>query len=104
MSKFFKNRDFGQYSQFLKDWKIVLYVFVLFMIMVASSHKADEKVHKIALLNNEIKELRSIMVEKRRELMFLKMESTISEKMNKKGLEISLDPPKKNNYRITGFK
>ena len=91
----FKRKDLNKYSQFLKDWKIVLYVFVLFMVMVTSSHKADEKVHKIALLNNEIKELRSIMVEKRRELMFLKMESTISKKMNKKGLEVSLDPPKK---------
>lgn len=63
--------------------------------MIASSHSADKKVHEIARLNNEVKELRSAFVDGRKKLMGLKMESSVLAKMTKKGLAPSVIPPKK---------
>lgn len=63
--------------------------------MIASSHSADQKVHEIARLNNEVKELRSLMVEGRKTLMGLKMQSSVVDKVSEKGIQTSLIPPKK---------
>ncbi len=63
--------------------------------MIASSHSADNKVHKIAKMTNEVKELRSAFVDSRKQLMRLKMESTISKKVEEKGIKISEIPPTK---------
>lgn len=63
--------------------------------MIASSHSADKKVHEIARLNNEVKELRSAFMDGRKKLMGLKMESSVIQKMAEKGLEPSVIPPKK---------
>ena len=78
-----------------KNWRIILFISGLAIVMIASAHSADEKVYKIAKLNNEDKELRSMMFDGRTKLMNLKMESTIIEKVAEKGLEISIVPPKK---------
>ena len=78
-----------------KNWRIILFISGLAIVMIASAHSADEKVYKIAKLNNEFKELRSMMFDGRTKLMNLKMESTIIEKVAEKGLEISIVPPKK---------
>ena len=63
--------------------------------MIASSHSADKKVHEIARLNNEVKELRSAFVDGRSKLMRLKMESSIASKMSEKGIVSSVIPPQK---------
>ena len=78
-----------------KNWKMIIFISVLAVIMIASSHKADKKVHEIARLNNEVKELRSAFVDGRKKLMGLKMESSVIVKMTKKGLSSSIIPPKK---------
>ena len=78
-----------------KNWRIIIFVSALAVVMIASSHSADEKVHEIAKLTNEVKELRSAFVDGRSKLMRLKMESTIIEKVAEKGIEISEIPPKK---------
>jgi hypothetical protein len=78
-----------------KNWKIIIFVSVLAVVMIASSHSADKKVHKIAQLNNEVKELRSAFVEGRSKLMRLKMESSIVKKVAEKEIIPSAVPPKK---------
>ncbi|MCA0151897.1 FtsL-like putative cell division protein [Winogradskyella vincentii] len=78
-----------------KNWRIIIFVSVLAVVMIASSHSADKKVHDIARLTNEVKELRSAFVDGRSKLMRLKMESTIINKVVDKGIEISEIPPKK---------
>ena len=70
-----------------KNWRFIIFLSALAIIMIASSHSADKKVHEIARLNNEVKELRSEFVDKRSELMKLKMESTVSEKMEERKKE-----------------
>jgi len=78
-----------------KNWRVILFISGLAIVMIASAHSADEKVYKIARLNEEVKELRSMMFDGRTRLMNLKMESTIIKKVAEKGLEISTVPPKK---------
>ncbi len=74
---------------------MIIFISVLAIIMIASSHSADKKVHQIAKLNNEVKELRSAFVEGRTKLMGIKMESSVLTKMSDRGLAPSLIPPKK---------
>lgn len=78
-----------------KNWRFIIFISVLALIMIASSHSADKKVYEIARLNNEVKEMRSAFVEGRSKLMRLKMESSITQKMREKGLSQSVIPPKK---------
>ena len=78
-----------------KNWRMILFVSVLAIIMIASSHSADKKVHDIARLNNEVKELRSEMIDARGKLMNLKKETGVELKMKEKGLAISEIPPTK---------
>ena len=78
-----------------KNWRMILFISVLAIIMIASSHSADKKVHEIARLNNEAKELRSAFVDGRKKHMELKKETVVEIKMKEKGLAISEIPPTK---------
>ena len=78
-----------------KNWRMIIFISVLAVFMIASSHSADKKVHEIAKLNNEVKELRSAFVDGRKKLMGIKMESSVIQEMKQKGLAPSLIPPKK---------
>ncbi len=78
-----------------KNWRIIIFISVLAIIMIASSHSADKKVHQIARMHNEVKELRSAFVEGRSKLMRLKMESSVMKKVSEKGIIPSVIPPKK---------
>jgi len=78
-----------------KNWRIIIFISFLAIIMIASSHSADQKVYEIARLKNEAKDLRSQFVDGRGTLMRLKKASQIETEMNKKGLMISENPPVK---------
>ncbi|MCF6296037.1 MAG: S-adenosyl-methyltransferase [Flavobacteriaceae bacterium] len=78
-----------------KNWRLILFLSFLAIIMIASSHSADRKVHEIAKLNEEVKELRSAFVDGRSKLMKLKMESSVVKKLANRGLYPSEIPPKK---------
>lgn len=78
-----------------KNWKFIIFISILALVMIASSHSADKKVYEIARLKNEVKEMRSAFTDGRSKLMRLKMESTVINKMKEKGLLPSEEPPKK---------
>jgi len=78
-----------------KNWRLILFISALAIVMIASAHSVDKKVHQIARLQNQVKELRSKMYDGRTKLMQLKMESSVVEKMKQKGLAPSVIPPKK---------
>lgn len=78
-----------------KNWRFILFLILLAIIMIANTHRFEQKVFKIADLTNEVKELRSEFVDRRSELMQLKMESTISKKMEARGIMPSQVPPVK---------
>ncbi|MDH7445174.1 FtsL-like putative cell division protein [Aquimarina sp. 2201CG14-23] len=79
----------------MKNWRMLLFLSFLAIIMIASSHNAESKVHEIAKLNNEVRELRTQFVDGRTELMQLKMESSVIEKMTKKGIKRPTKPAQK---------
>jgi len=58
----------------LKNWRMLLFLSLLALIVIASGHSADKKIYEIARLNAEIKEVKSEFVETRAALMRLKME------------------------------
>ena len=78
-----------------KNWRFIIFLSLLAIVMIASSHSVDRKVHQIAKISNEAKELRSIFIEGRGRLMELKKESEIERKMLERGLRISNVPPVK---------
>nr|WP_073315457.1 FtsL-like putative cell division protein [Aquimarina spongiae] len=79
----------------MKNWRMLLFLSLLAIVMIASSHNAESKVHEIAKLNNEVRELRTQFVDGKTELMRLKMESSIIKKMTRKGLKRPTSPPRK---------
>ena len=78
-----------------KNWRLIIFLSVLAIIMIASSHSADRKVYEIAKLTEEVKEFRSILAEGRKKFMQLKMQSSITNKLKEKGISPSDVPPKK---------
>lgn len=78
-----------------KNWKFIIFLSALAILMIASSHSADKKVHEIAQLNEEVKELRSELIDGRKRLMYKKMESTIRVQLKESGILPSEVPPKK---------
>lgn len=78
-----------------KNWRFIIFLSFLALIMIASSHSADRKVHRIAELNNDVNELKSEYVDLRMKLMQTRMESKIITAMAKRGLEPSVTPPQK---------
>ena len=77
----------------LKNWKFIVFLVVLGMIMIANNHQYDAKNYKITELTNQVKELRSEFVDRRSELMKLKMESTVEKKMETRQIFPSEEPP-----------
>ncbi|MEZ4858600.1 MAG: FtsL-like putative cell division protein [Flavobacteriaceae bacterium] len=78
-----------------KNWRFIIFLSLLALIMIGSSHQADKKVHQIARLSNEVKELKSEYVDVRMQLMQTKMESKIIKAMERRGLYPSEIPPQK---------
>ena len=79
----------------LKNWRFIIFLSLLALVMIASSHNADKKVHRISKLNAEVKELKSEYVDVRMILMQSRMESKIIATMESRGLQPSVTPPKR---------
>ncbi|MFP2997395.1 FtsL-like putative cell division protein [Spongiivirga sp. MCCC 1A20706] len=78
-----------------KNWRFILFAALLALVMIASSHSAEKKVHEIARLSAEVKELRSEYIDLHKTLMVLKMESQIAKHMVYREVFPSKTPPKK---------
>jgi Bacteriodetes cell division protein (FtsL-like) len=77
----------------IKSWRFIVFLIILAIIMIANTQRFEQKVFKIDKLTNQVKELRSEFVDRRSELMKLKMESTVSEKMAEKQIFPTTVPP-----------
>ena len=76
-----------------KNWGMLLFLSVLALIMIASSHSAEKKIHLIAKKNSEVREYRTRFVDARSRLMKLKMESQIKRRLSKLNVEYKKEPP-----------
>ncbi|MDG1570864.1 FtsL-like putative cell division protein [Robiginitalea sp. M366] len=78
-----------------RNWKFILFFSALATAMIASSHAADRKVHQIAALSDQVRELRSEFVETRSRVQQLKLESAIRQRVQEVGLLPAQTPPRK---------
>jgi len=78
-----------------KNWLFIIFASILATVMIASSHSADKKVHQVAALNEQIKELKNEFVDMRSDVQRLKLESTITENVMVDDLFPSEVPPRK---------
>lgn len=78
-----------------KNWIFIIFTSFLAAVMIASSHSADAKVHQIAALNEEVKELRSEFIDGQTDVQKLKLESEILKTVAENGLFPSETPPHK---------
>lgn len=78
-----------------KKWRLILFFSALAIMMIASSHSTDRKVHHIAKLNEEVKSLRSLYVNTRSDLMELRLESVVRGRLKNIGIVPSQTPPVK---------
>lgn len=76
-----------------RNWGFILFVVFLAIVMIANANRYELKSFRIKALENEVKELRSEFVDRRSELMELKLESTIEKKMIEKEIKPSSVPP-----------
>jgi len=82
-----------------KNWRMIIFISILALVMIASSHRADEKVYEIARLKEEVAELRSEAVDSRVNLWKLKTNSSVARALQARGVKPSSVPPKK--IRVT---
>lgn len=79
----------------MRNWRFIVFLIFIAILMIANSHNYEYKIFRIKKLEGQVKELRSEFVDRRSELMELKMESTIARKMEEKDIFPSSVPPKK---------
>ncbi|ATA77149.1 FtsL-like putative cell division protein [Capnocytophaga canimorsus] len=82
-------------NEAVKNWTFILFLFLLGVVMISSSHSADRKVYEIAKLNEKVNQLKSEFVEVRSKLQKVKLESTLLEQLKSNGLKQSANPPQK---------
>lgn len=79
----------------MKNWRFILFLILVAMLMIANSHNYEQKLYHISEMESELKQLRGEFVDRRSELMELKMESTVAAKMEAREIFPSVVPPKK---------
>ena len=76
-----------------KNWRMIIFIVALLLIMISNAHQADKRVLKISDLNKLKRELRAEYIDTQTTLMRMKMESNIREKAKNMGLEPTQTPP-----------
>ena len=78
-----------------KNWLFIIFLIVLCLFMIGNIHLYEGKNFMIEDMNHELKELRTEFIQTRSDLMEMKMESSISVKMEEIGIYPSEVPPQK---------
>ena len=76
-----------------RNWRMILFISVLALVMISSGHSADKKIFLIASLNSKIKALKSQFIENKTHLMNLKKETNVVKKLSENGIRPSSNPP-----------
>lgn len=87
------NIEFLVKEDALKNWRMIVFLSVLAVIMISSGHSADKKIFKIASLNTEIKALKSDFIEAKKELLVLKKESSVTRVLAEQGVRPAFQQP-----------
>lgn len=79
----------------IKNWRFILFLIALAIVMIANTHYYESKVYDIATLTNQVKDLRSQFVDNRSKLMKLRLESSVAEKMAERQVFTTPTAPRK---------
>ena len=93
-NEFYVNR-LAPENLLVTSWRLVLFIVVLAVLVVYSSHKVDQKVIRINKLKVELKDLRSRHIDMRTTLMSLSKTTNVAEEVKMNGLLYSSDAPYK---------
>jgi hypothetical protein len=78
-----------------KNWRIIIFVVALMLIMISSAHSADKKVIKISELNKKKRGLSAEYRDIETVITRMEMESNIRKLVKLRGLKPGETPPKK---------
>ncbi|MBS9767186.1 MAG: S-adenosyl-methyltransferase [Flavobacteriaceae bacterium] len=78
-----------------KQWGFFVYVIVWVIIMITSAHRFDKKAIQIIDLNKKTKNKRALFITTRSKAVKLKLETTVRNRVEKRGLFPSETPPYK---------
>tara|TARA_Y100000991_G_scaffold141760_1_gene106930 strand:- start:206 stop:517 length:312 start_codon:yes stop_codon:yes gene_type:complete len=87
------NIEFLVKEDAFKNWRMILFLSLLALIMISSGHSADRKIFKIASLNTDLKALKSDFIETKKQLLILKKESAVTQVLSEKGIGPASSPP-----------
>ncbi len=79
----------------LKNTRFIMFLFLLALIMIYSSHSVDTKIYKLNDLSEKLAMVENEFVDVRKEMVTLKMESNIKVQLYERGIGPSLNPPTK---------
>ncbi|WP_255610466.1 FtsL-like putative cell division protein [Robertkochia aurantiaca] len=77
-----------------RNWRFIIFASLLAGVMITSAHRADQKVHDLARLSEEVLELRSEFVDTRTRVQQARLESNVVSRVKESGLKPSEVPPK----------
>jgi len=78
-----------------RNWRMILFIVALLLVMISNAHSADKKVIQISELNKLKRELRAEYIDTQTTLMQMKMESSIRQEAKRMGLRPPQVPPKR---------
>ena len=87
------NIEFLTKEDAFRNWRMILFVSILAIIMISSGHSADRKIFKIAALNYEIRLLKSDFIEGKKTLLVLRKETYITQILSIRGIGPASTPP-----------
>ncbi|XOD68758.1 MAG: FtsL-like putative cell division protein [Flavobacteriales bacterium AspAUS03] len=76
-----------------RNWNFILFLTVLALISITSSHMIDKKIQQIDKLHEEIRELKSEYASVHSRLMQMQLGSTVKRLVASKGLKLLEEPP-----------
>jgi cell division protein FtsB len=86
----------GEYlfnKEAFKNWRMILFVIFLLILMIKSAHLVDEKVMRLSKLKKQENEMRAEYIALRSKTMKLKLETTLIEEVKDMGLHPPEKPP-----------
>ena len=78
-----------------KNIRFIMFLFFLAVIMIFSSHSVDTKIYKLNDLSQRLVSVENDFIDKRKQVVKIKMESNIKVQLSERGIGPSLNPPTK---------
>ena len=75
--------------------RFIMFLFALAVIMIFSSHSVDSKIYKLNDLSKRLVSFENEFIDKRKQVVKIKMESNIKVQLSERGIGPSLNPPTK---------